>query len=205
MAITAPLPGRLPRRAVLADLVPAVSSSTRVRDALLVTGGALFTALLAQIVVPLGFTPVPITGQTLALVLVAASLGPVRGLSSMGLYAVLGGIGLPFYSEASSGWDVVAGATGGYIVGFLPAAFLIGLAARYGADRRWWLAVPLFAAGQLVVFAVGVPWLAVTTGMTAEQAIAAGFTPFLLGGLVKAVIAGVALPGAWKLSARLRG
>ncbi|MEH3076493.1 MAG: biotin transporter BioY [Quadrisphaera sp.] len=205
MAITADLPGRLPRRAVLADLVPAVGASTRVRDALLVTGGALFTALLAQVVVPLPGTPVPITGQTLALVLVAASLGPVRGLSSMGLYAVLGAVGLPFYSEASGGWHVVAGATGGYIVGFLPAAFLIGLAARHGADRRWWRAVPLFAAGQLVVFAVGVPWLALATGMSAGQAVAAGFTPFLLGGLVKAVVAGVALPGAWKLSARLRG
>nr|WP_222710404.1 biotin transporter BioY [Quadrisphaera setariae] len=204
MAITADLPGRLPRRAVLADLVPAVGASTRVRDALLVTGGALFTALLAQVVVPLPGTPVPITGQTLALVLVAASLGPVRGLSSMGLYAVLGAVGLPFYSEASGGWHVVAGATGGYIVGFLPAAFLIGLAARHGADRRWWRAVPLFAAGQLVVFAVGVPWLALATGMSAGQAVAAGFTPFLLGGLVKAVIAGVALPGAWKLSRRAR-
>ncbi|WP_439653547.1 biotin transporter BioY [Quadrisphaera setariae] len=202
--MTADLPGRLPRRAVLADLVPAVGASTRVRDALLVTGGALFTALLAQVVVPLPGTPVPITGQTLALVLVAASLGPVRGLSSMGLYAVLGAVGLPFYSEASGGWHVVAGATGGYIVGFLPAAFLIGLAARHGADRRWWRAVPLFAAGQLVVFAVGVPWLALATGMSAGQAVAAGFTPFLLGGLVKAVIAGVALPGAWKLSRRAR-
>ena len=204
MAITAPVPSRLPRRAVLADLVPAVGSSTRVRDALLVVGGALFTALLAQVVVPLGFTPVPITGLTLALVLVAASLGPVRALSSLGLYAVLGAVGLPFYADASGGLHVVLGATGGYIVGCVPAAFLIGLAARRGADRHWWRAVPLFVAGQLVVFAVGVPWLALTTGMSASQAVAAGFTPFLLGGLVKAVIAGVALPGAWQLSARLR-
>lgn len=208
MALTAPLPGRLPgrqpRRAVLADLVPAVGAAARVRDALLVTGGALFTAALAQVVVPLGFTPVPITGLTLALVLVAASLGPVRGLSSMALYLVMGAVGLPFYAEGSSGLQVVLGATGGYIVGCLPAAFLIGLAARHGADRRWWRAVPLFAAGQLVVFAVGVPWLALTTGMGAAAAVAAGFTPFLLGGLVKAVIAGVALPGAWKLAHRPR-
>jgi len=205
VAISAPVPSRLPRRAVLADLVPAVGASTRVRDAVLVVGGALFTALLAQVVVPLGFTPVPVTGLTLALVLVAASLGPVRALSSLGLYAVLGAVGLPFYADASGGLHVVLGATGGYIVGCVPAAFLIGLAARHGADRHWWRAVPLFVAGQLVVFAVGVPWLALTTGMNASQAVAAGFTPFLLGGLVKAVIAGVALPGAWQLSARLRG
>ncbi len=192
------------RRLVLADLVPAVASSTRVRDVLLVLGGALLTAALAQVVVPLGFTPVPITGLTLALVLVAASLGPVRGLSSMALYLVLGAVGLPFYADASSGLHVVVGATGGYIVGCVPAAFFIGLAARRGADRRWLSAVPLFVAGQLVVFAVGVPWLAAVGGYSAAEAVALGFTPFLLGGLVKAVVAGLALPGAWKLAARLR-
>jgi biotin transport system substrate-specific component len=92
---------------------------------------------------------------------------------------------------------VVFGATGGYLIGFLPAAYLIGLAARQGQDRRISRALPLFALGQLVIFAIGVPWLAAVAHLSAAEAISAGFTPFIAGGIVKAVIAGVALPGAW--------
>ena len=192
MAFAAPLPAR-GRSLVLADVLP----GARVRDAVLVTGAALLTALLAQVSIPVAGSPVPITGQTLAVVLTAAALGPLRGLSGQALYVVLGGVGLPFYSEAAGGWDVVSGATGGYLIGFLPAAYLIGLAARQGQDRRITRALPLFALGQLVIFAVGVPWLAVAADMTAAQAVDAGFTPFLVGGLVKAAIAGTLLPAAW--------
>lgn len=192
MATAASLPAR-GRTLVLADVLP----GARVRDAVLVTGAALLTALLAQVSIPVAGSPVPITGQTLAVVLTAAALGPLRGLSGQALYLVLGAVGLPFYSDAGSGWDVVFGATGGYIVGFLPAAYLIGLAAKQGQDRRITRALPLFALGQLVIFAVGVPWLAVAADMSASRAIDAGFTPFLVGGLVKAAIAGVLLPGAW--------
>lgn len=191
----------LPRPAaglVLADL----AASTRARTAALVVAGALLTAALAQVVVPVPASPVPITGQTLAVVIVGAALGARRALASMGLYLVLGAVGLPFYSEAGHGLTVVAGATGGYLLGFLPAVWLIGLAARRGADRRWWSAVPLFLAGQAVVFAVGVPWLAAATGMDAPAALAAGLYPFLLGGLVKAAIAAMLLPGAWALVRR---
>jgi len=190
MATATPMPARLP---VLADVIP----GARVRDAALVTGAALFTALLAQVSIPVAGSPVPITGQTLAVVLTAAALGPYRGLAGQGLYLLLGAIGLPFYSDAASGFDVVFGATGGYIIGFLPAAYLIGLAARQGQDRRITRALPLFALGQLVIFAVGVPWLAVAADMSAAQAIDAGFTPFIVGGIVKAALAGVLLPGAW--------
>lgn len=192
MATAASLPAR-GRTLVLADVIP----GARVRDAVLVTGAALLTALLAQVAIPVAGSPVPITGQTLAVVLTAAALGPARGLSGQALYLLLGAVGLPFYSDAASGWDVVFGATGGYIVGFLPAAYLIGLAARQGQDRRITRALPLFALGQLVIFAIGVPWLAVVAEMSASQAVDAGFTPFVVGGLVKAAIAGVLLPGAW--------
>jgi biotin transport system substrate-specific component len=197
---TAAIPaGALPGRPlVLADLV----AGSKVRDLLLITGAALFTALLAQVAIPVPGSPVPITGQTLAVVLTAAALGPVRGVSAMGLYVLLGAVGLPFYSDASGGYEVVLGATGGYLIGFLPAALLIGLAARAGMDRKPWKALPLFVAGQLVVFAVGVPWLAAVAGMSASQAIAAGFTPFIVGGLVKAALAGLLLPGAWAIARR---
>ena len=186
------------RPLVLADLVPAV----RARDAGLVALGVLFTALLAQVAVPVPGSPVPITGQTLAVVLTAASLGPLRGTAVQALYILTALAGLPFYSEASGGVDVVLGATGGYVIGFIPAAFLIGLAAQHGADRTLWKSIPLFVAGQAVIFAVGVPWLAVSTGMSAPQALEAGFYPFILGGLVKAAVAAVVLGGAWKLTRR---
>jgi len=183
----------LPRPLVLADLFPAV----RARDGLLVTGAVLLMALLAQVSVPVPGSPVPITGQTLGVVLTAAALGPVRGTLVQAFYILVGAVGLPFYSEASHGVEVVMGATGGYLIGFVPAAYLIGLAARRGADRNVVTALPLFCAGQAVIFAVGVPWLAVTTGMNASQALHAGFYPFILGGIVKAAIAGSALAATW--------
>ncbi|RFU19871.1 biotin transporter BioY [Geodermatophilus marinus] len=197
---TASVPALPSRPLVLADLVPAV----RARNAALVAAGVLFTALLAQVSVPVPGSPVPITGQTLAVVLVAASLGPVLGVAVQVLYILSALVGLPFYSEASGGWDVVFGATGGYVLGFIPAAYLIGLAARRGADRTPLKAVPLFVAGQAVIFAVGVPWLAVSTGMTASQALDAGFYPFILGGLVKAAVAAAVLGTAWRVAQRRR-
>lgn len=195
---TASMPALPTRALVLADLVPAV----RARNALLVVGGVLFTALLAQVSIPVPGSPVPITGQTLAVVLTAAALGPVRGVAVQALYILAALVGLPFYSEASGGVDVVFGATGGYVVGFIPAAFLIGLAAKHGADRNPLKSVPLFIAGQAIIFAVGVPWLAISAGMTASQALDAGFYPFILGGIVKAAVAAAVLGTAWKLTRR---
>ena len=195
---TASMPALPARPIVLADLVPAV----RARNAVLVALGVLFTALLAQVSIPVPGSPVPITGQTLAVVLTAASLGPVRGVAVQAFYILAALVGLPFYSEASGGVDVVFGATGGYVVGFIPAAFLIGMAARRGMDRRPLQAAPLFVAGQAVIFAVGVPWLAVSAGLSASQALDAGFYPFVLGGLVKAAVAAAVLAGAWRLTRR---
>lgn len=183
-----------PQRAVLADLVP----GARTRDVLLVGGAALLTAVLAQVSVPVAGSPVPITGQTLAVVLTAAALGPARGVTGQALYLLLGLVGLPFYSDATGGLEVVTGATGGYLIGFLPAAFLIGLAARHGQDRRPLRALLLFIAGQLVIFGVGVPWLAAVADLSAAQALEAGFYPFLIGGVVKAAIAAGVLPGLWQ-------
>ena len=188
----------LPRPLVLADVFPAI----RMRHVVLVAGGVLLMALLAQVAVPVPGSPVPVTGQTLGVVLTAAALGPTRGTLVQVFYILAGALGLPFYSEASHGVEVVTGATGGYLIGFIPAAYLIGLAAKRGADRSVLTAVPLFAAGQVAIFAVGVPWLALTTGMNASQALDAGFYPFILGGIVKAAIAAVVLGGAWKLAHR---
>ena len=194
-AASMPLPAR---PLVLADLFPAIKA----RNVVLVALGVLFTALLAQVSVPVPGSPVPITGQTLAVVLTAAALGPVRGVAVQVFYILAALVGLPFYSEASGGVDVVLGATGGYVVGFIPAAYLIGLAARRGADRNLLKSVPLFIAGQAVIFAVGVPWLALSTGMSAEVALEKGFYPFIRGGVVKAVVASAVLGTAWALTRR---
>ena len=195
---TASMPAHPLRPLVLADLVPAV----RARNVVLVALGVLLTAALAQVSVPVPGSPVPITGQTLAVVLTAAALGPVRGVAVQVAYMACALVGLPFYSEATGGVDVVFGATGGYVVGFIPAAILIGLGARHAMDRNPLKAVPLFIAGQAVVFAVGVPWLAVSADMTAAQALDAGFYPFILGGLVKAAVAAAVLGTAWKAARR---
>jgi biotin transport system substrate-specific component len=181
-------------RAVLADVVP----GARVRDAVLVVCGALLTVLGAQIAIAVPPSPVPITGQTLAVVLAGGALGARRGAASQALYLVLG-LFLPVYSDGAQGIDVIWGATGGYIVGFIVAAYLVGALAERGADRKPVIAFAAFAAGQLSIFAIGVPWLKVATDMSWGDAIHNGFTIFIVGGIVKAILAGGLAPGLWRL------
>jgi biotin transport system substrate-specific component len=189
--------GALDRRAVLADVIP----GARVRDAVLVVSGALLTALFAQISIHVPGSPVPITGQTLAVGLVGATLGMRRGMASLALYAVLG-LFLPFYADGESGWDVVWGASGGYIIGFIFAAGFIGWMAEHGADRNVLLAFLAFVGGQLLIFAFGLAGLKIAVGESWSWTIHNGFTIFIFGGLVKAAIGAIALPGAWRLVRR---
>jgi biotin transport system substrate-specific component len=171
-----------------------------VRSVALVVGAALLTAASAQLVIPLPFSPVPISGQTFAVLLTAAALGPLRALSAQGLYLVLGGIGLPFYAGGESGWHHFAGATGGYLVGFVLAAVLVGWLARRGVDRTPHGTALAFVAGSLLIYAVGVPWLAVVIGVGLAEAAALGMVPFLVGDALKALLAAGLLPLAWKLT-----
>jgi biotin transport system substrate-specific component len=184
-------------RAVLADVIP----GARVRDAVLVLSGALLTALFAQISIDVPPSPVPITGQTLAVGLVGATLGLRRGGASLTLYMLLG-LFLPFYADGESGWDVVWGASGGYIVGFVFAAAAIGWFAEHGADRNVVLAFIAFVVGQLIIFAFGLVGLKLAVDETWGWTIHNGFTIFIFGGLVKAAIGAVALPSAWQLVRR---
>lgn len=172
-----------------------------VADISAVTAGVALTALLAQVAVPLW--PVPVTGQTLAVLLVGASLGAARGAIAMALYAVLGGIGLPIFSDAAGGWAIIAGPTGGYILGFILAAAIVGWAAEREWDRGWLKPAVTFIGGSLVVFAVGLPWLAMSLGQLGlpndlQSVLVGGFYPFIIGGLIKAAIAAAILPLAWK-------
>ena len=115
----------------------------------------------------------------------------------MVLYAVVGLVGLPVFSDGTHGVGVVFGATGGYIVGFILSAALVGWLAERRWDRRILKALATFAAGSLAVFAIGLPWLAVVLHLDLQQTLVAGFYPFLVGGVIKAVIAALLLPAAW--------
>ena len=183
------------RPAVLADLIP----EARARDVALVVGGALLTAACAQISIPVPGSPVPVTGQTFAVMLCGAGLGAVRGTAAMALYWLLGMIGLPFYADAEGGVHAAFGATGGYLVGFMVAAYVVGRLAEARADRQPLKALPLFAAGQLIIFAIGVPWLALSLDVPLGEAVALGFTPFIVGGIIKAALATALLSSAWRL------
>ena len=185
---------------VLVDTIP----GARWRSAALVLGGALLTTLGAQISIPLPNSPVPITGQTLAVVIAGASLGAWRGAGSQLLYLVMG-LFLPVFSNGGHGWQAIFGATGGYLVAFPIVAGLMGFMAERGADRKPLLAIITFAVGQLVIFGIGVPWLKLATGMDWQAALDKGFLVFIPGGIIKSVLAGVATPLAWKFVRRLEG
>lgn len=177
---------------VLADLLPA----SRVRDVALVVGGAALTGVAAQIAVPVPGSPVPVTGQTFAALLVGTSLGAGRGFLSLALYVLAGAAGVPWFAGGTSG---VTAVSFGYILGMLLAAAVVGALARRGGDRSVWRTAGTMALGSAVIYAVGVPYLALATGMSASAAIAAGLVPFLIGDALKAALAMGLLPTAWKL------
>ncbi len=176
-------------------LFPAQETSRKwIRDAILVLGFALFTALLARVSIPLGFTPVPITGQTLAVLLTGAALGSRRGASSMTLYLVAGAW-LPVYAGGGSGlfWTF---ASGGYLIGYIPAAYVIGFLCERGWDRRVWIILAMLA-GNIVLYIPGLIQLSffVPEGKVLEL----GLYPFIPGDLIKLYIASLTVPAAWAL------
>jgi biotin transport system substrate-specific component len=171
-----------------------------VTDLVLIAAGAAITAIAAQIAVPLW--PVPITGQTLAVLLVGVTLGAVRGALSLALYAVLGIVGLPVFSDASSGWSVIAGPTGGYIIGFVFAAGFTGWLAQREWDRKPLWAFLAFLAGSVLPFAFGLPWLAAALGgyglpNDLVSVLNSGLWPFIIGGVIKAAIGAGIISLAW--------
>ncbi len=180
-----------PRR-VLADAV----ASSRVADAVLVVSGAALVGLLAQVTIHLGFTPVPITGQTLGVLLVGTALGWRRASLAMGLYVAAGVLGVPWFADHSSG---VPMATFGYLLGFVVASAALGWLASRGADRTVTRAVTSMVVGEVIIFAIAVPWLAVSLHVGLATAISLGLTPFITGEVIKAALAGVALPATWRL------
>lgn len=168
------------------------------RDVVLIVLGALLVAALAQVEIPLPFTPVPITGQTFGVLLVGAALGSKRGAASLASYLALGMFGLPFFAGGAHGLKIVLGATGGYLIGFVLAAYVIGLLAERGLERSVRTSLLPFLVGTAIIYVCGVAWLTVILG-SLSKAVTAGLLPFLVGDAIKLVAAALALPAAWKL------
>jgi biotin transport system substrate-specific component len=194
---------------VLTDRVwapPTERSKALTRDAVLVLGFALLTAALAQVELRLSFTPVPITGQTLGVLLAGGALGARRGGLSQLLYWGLGLTGLPFYSGSEGGWVNGTGTTLGYFAGFVLAAGLIGHLAERRQDRTLTTSIAAMALGSVVVYICGAAWLAHDLGIPVANgetnALSIGVTPFLVGDLLKMAVAGALLPAAWAIADR---
>jgi biotin transport system substrate-specific component len=191
----------LSTRAASVTLVPRLGI---LADALLVLAGTGLVAGAAQISFSLPFTPVPITGQTFAVVLVGASLGTVRGCASLLLYLWLGVAGAPIYAHHASGWSVVTSASGGYIVGFVLAAALTGFLAEHRWDRRLSSSISSMLTGNVVIYLVGLPWLAAVLGTNLEKTLEYGLYPFVAGDVFKLYLAAALLPGAWRIVERVK-
>jgi biotin transport system substrate-specific component len=226
-----------PRARTLADA--AIPGSGLLRDAALVVGFALLVAVFAQIAVRLPFTTVPLTGQTLAVLLAGGALGARRGAASLGVYALLGTVGLPIFAPSSAALDgqlvhfilpwagtaapVWALTSGGYILGFIGAAYVVGALAERGWDRGWKVSLAMLA-GSAAIYLPGLAWLGYVIGSgalngalgfdlaavipgasTLDKTLVGGLYPFIAGDLIKLFVAANVLPGAWALLGRRTG
>lgn len=178
---------------------------TRARHIALIVLGALLIYLTARLAIPVPGSPVPVTGQTFGVLLVGGALGWRRGVASVALYVLIGLIGLPFFAEGKGGVQVFLGATGGYLIGFVLAAALVGRLAELGWDRRIVFALAAMALGNALIYLVGVPWLMVVTRSDLPTAIADGVLPFLVGDGIKLLLAAGAFPIAWWIVGRRPG
>ncbi len=186
------LTGSAPRSLVLADLW----EGGRVRSAVLVLAGAVFTGLAAQVSIPLPNTPVPLTLLAFAVLLTGTALGPTLGALSMILYVGAGVAGVPWFAEQSSGYSM---ASFGYLIGFIAAAYVCGALARRAVDRKLLGAVASMVLGNVIIYAFGVPVLMSAVSVDFRTALTLGVTPFLLGDVLKIIVAGGLLPSTWKL------
>ncbi|WP_245602411.1 biotin transporter BioY [Fodinicurvata fenggangensis] len=167
------------------------------RTVVLMLAGTLVLAISAKVQVP--FWPVPITMQSLAVLVIGMSFGFRLGVATLALYLVEGAVGLPVFASGA-GLAYLAGPTSGYLFGFVAAAAAAGWLAERGWDRNIWLSMVAMTLGTLILMGCGVAWLATLIGF--EQALASGFTPFIAGGVLKIVLGALMLPSVWKLVER---
>ncbi|RFS82333.1 biotin transporter BioY [Actinomadura spongiicola] len=185
------------RPAVLGDLLPGALA----RDAALVAAAATLTGIAAQITVPMPGTPVPVTGQTFAVLLTGAALGFGRAALAMLLYLLAGVAGMPWFTEGGSGAGVP---TLGYVIGFVIAAAAVGRLAQRGGDRTPVRTAATMLTGTVIIYAVGVPYLMASLDVDLARALDLGLTPFLVGDALKVLLAAGLLPAAWKLTGAAR-
>ncbi len=172
-------------------------SLTRLHDLALVLGGSLLVALSSRIAVSVPFSPVPITGQTLAVLLVGASLGARRGALSLLLYLTQGVMGLPVFAGGASGLVRIIGPTGGYLWGFVLAAFVVGSLAERGWSHRMCPAMLAMVIGNATIYLIGLPWLARFTGV--DRVLPLGLYPFVVGDVIKVALAAIVLTTKTKM------
>lgn len=163
-------------------------------DACCIFVGSLFLALLSQLAIPLWFSPVPLTLQTFAVLLMGALLGSKRGALAVSLYLAEGACGLPFFAGGTSG---ISGVTAGYLIGFVLCAFLVGFLLERGWKKSYPLTLCALAIGSSVILACGIIWLSLYVGVM--NALAVGLYPFLIGDVMKLLAATALIPSGWKL------
>jgi biotin transport system substrate-specific component len=181
-----------------------VSRSTLAINTALAVGGTLFIALMAQISFPLPGSPVPFTGQTLAVLLLGTAYGANLGLATISLYIAVGVAGLPVFTQSTHGLSHLTGATGGYLVGMAAASYISGALAQKKLDQRFSTVIPTMLVSNVVIFAFGVLWLQHVTAQSWSWTFAHGFTPFIAAEALKIAIASTSLPVVWRLVTRLK-
>ena len=179
--------------------------TVRARHIALILAGTILIALSAQVVIPVPGSPVPITGQTFGVLLSAGALGFRRGIAATVLYVLIGIVGLPAFAHGSHGVEVVTGATGGYLIGFIAAAAVIGRLAELGWDRNLVGAVGAMLIGSVLIYAFGLPWLAYVAHLDATTTLQEGLYPYIPGDVAKLALAAVAFPAAWWVVGRRPG
>ncbi len=168
-----------------------------IREIVLVVTGSILIALAAQFYFPLPFSPVPITGQTFAVLLLAALYGHNRGGLTVLTYLILGIAGRPVFASGAFGIATIIGPTGGYLVGFLPAAYIVGLLSKKGWDRKVWTTATSMIIGNVIIYLAGITWLSRFVGW--DNVLQTGLIPFLIGDGAKIALATLLLPTGWKL------
>mgnify|MGYP002133107216 FL=1 len=176
--------------------------STALTEALFVVGGIGFISLLAQISLPVPGSPVPVTGQTLAVLLIGTTYGARLGLITFASYLLAGIAGAPIFApsatSANHGIERLTGATGGYLVGMLVASFVLGYLADRKADQKFKTSFPALTLGSVIIFAFGLTWLKYSLELSWAKTISAGLTPFIFGELLKIAITATSLPLIWR-------
>ncbi|MEY3728507.1 MAG: hypothetical protein RL315_122 [Actinomycetota bacterium] len=182
-----------------ATVLPRTSAISK---GLLIFGGALFLAALAQVAIPVPGSPVPVTGQTLGVLLLATAYGANLGASTFALYLLIGFAGAPVFANQGHGLERLIGPTGGYLVGMLIASWVLGALAGRKWDQRFLSAITTMFIGNIIIFTFGLIWLHEYTGKDWAWTFGAGLTPFIFGEILKIVIAGTSLPALWKVVGR---